>query len=202
MAIRALILDVGGVLLQLAPAERERRWEQRLGLAPGAMARALVGTNLTARATRGQVSAEAIWALLGQRLALTADQLHQIQHRYLHEEGLDPAMVALLRQLRPRYRLALLTNAWSDARAVLSARFGLDQLVDTIVISAEVGMAKPDPAMYRLTLDCLDVAPQETLFVDNKARNTLAAAALGIPSIVFQHSAQAIAAIQDHLEAG
>jgi len=42
----------------------------------------------------------------------------------------------------------------------------------------------------------------ETLFVDNKARNTLAAAALGIPSIVFQHSAQAIAAIQDHLEAG
>jgi epoxide hydrolase-like predicted phosphatase len=202
MAIRALILDVGGVLLQLASVERERRWEQRLGLVPGAMARALAGTSLTARATRGQVSAEAIWALLGQRLALTADQLHQIQHRYLPEEGLDPAMVALLRQLRPRYHLALLTNAWSDAHAVLSARFGLDQLVDTIVISAEVGMAKPDPAMYRLTLDCLDVAPQETLFVDNKARNTLAAAALGIPSIVFQHSAQAIAAIQDHLEAG
>ncbi|MEI7645315.1 MAG: HAD family hydrolase [Chloroflexales bacterium] len=156
MAIRALILDVGGVLLQLAPAERERRWEQRLGLAPGEMARALTGTNLMARATRGQVSAEAIWALLGQRLALTADQLHQIQHRYLPEEGLDPAMVALLRQLRPRYHLALLTNAWSDARAVLSARFGLDQLVDTIVISAEVGMAKPDPAMYHLILDCLD----------------------------------------------
>ena len=71
-----------------------------------------------------------------------------------------------------------------------------------VVISAEVGMAKPDPAIYRLMLSRLHEAPAEVLFIDNKARNTLAAAALGIPSIVFQHSAPAIAAIQDHLEAG
>ena len=99
-------------------------------------------------------------------------------------------------------RLALLTNAWSDARSLLTDRFLLSQLVDEMVISAEVGLAKPDPAIYHLTLNRLGVGPQEALFVDNKLRNTAAAEALGIPAIIFHTSTQAIAAVERYLEAG
>jgi epoxide hydrolase-like predicted phosphatase len=122
-----------------------------------------------------------------------------VRTNYFTEEYLDPAMEAFLRSLRPHYRLALLTNAWLDVRPVLTKKFPLGRLVDEIVISAEVGLAKPDPAIYRLTLAQLGVAPDEALFIDDKLRNVEAAEALGIRSIHFRDAPQAIAAIAAYL---
>jgi epoxide hydrolase-like predicted phosphatase len=200
MAIHALTFDVGGVFLQLPDDKRQQCWELHFGLVEGALAQALRGTDFVAQATLGRIRSEVVPAKLGQILALTPEQRTQIQQRYFVDECLDPAIEALLHRLRPHYRLALLTNAWSDARTLLTERFPLSQFVDEMVISAEVGLAKPDPAIYHLTLDRLGVGPQEALFVDNKLRNTSAAEALGIPAITFHNSTQAIAAIEHQLE--
>ena len=62
-------------------------------------------------------------------------------------------------------------------------------------------MAKPDPAMYHLTLNRLGVAPHEALFIDDQLRNTMAAETLGTPSILFHNSTHAIAATQQCLGA-
>jgi putative hydrolase of the HAD superfamily len=201
MTIRALIFDVGGVLLQLPNSERQQRWEQQFSLADGAIAQALWGTDLAAQATLGRISSDQVWSGLGQTLALTADQLDQVRQKYFVDEYLDAAMEALLRRLRPHYQLALLTNAWSDSRSVLTEKFALSRFVDEIVISAEVGLAKPDPAIYQLTLERLGRAADEALFVDDKLRNTIAAEKLGIASILFENSTQAIAAIEQRLGA-
>lgn len=199
MAIRAVIFDVGGVLLHLRNEARRQSWEARFGLDDGAIARALWTTDVSAQATLGRVSSEAVWASLGATLRLSAEQVAQIEGKYFDDEYLDPSMAALLDELRPHYRLALLTNAWSDARSALTERFALDRLVDDMIISAEVGYAKPDPAIYLLTLERLGVAPHEALFVDDKARNTIAAEALGIASIVFHDAAHDIATIRQRL---
>jgi epoxide hydrolase-like predicted phosphatase len=201
MAIHALIFDVGGVLLQLPNDLRQRQWESDFGLAEGAIDQALWGTDLSIQATLGQIDSEAVWTWLATTLNLTAEQRQLIQHKYYVDEYLDPAMEQLLRQLRPQYKLALLTNAWSDARSVFTEKFPLSQLVDDMIISAEVGLAKPDPAIYTLALQRLGVKPEEALFIDNKTRNTVVAQRLGIASIVFQSSAQAIAEIQHAIAA-
>jgi hypothetical protein len=61
----------------------------------------------------------------------------------------EPAMAALLDRLRGRVRLGLLSNAGSGARARLEA-LGVTKPFDDVVCSGDVGLAKPDPAIFRL----------------------------------------------------
>lgn len=198
MALRAVIFDVGGVLLHLPNNRRQCQWETEFGLAEGAIDQALWATDLANQARLGHIQSDDVWRLLATHLHLTRDQIQRIQQTYFVDEYLDPAMEQLLQDLRPHFQLALLTNAWSDARSTLTKKFSLSTMVDDMIISAEVGFAKPDPAIYHLTLQRLGIEPKEALFIDDKVRNTVAAQRVGIASIVFQSSAQVIEEIQTY----
>ncbi|GCE51166.1 2-haloacid dehalogenase/putative hydrolase of the HAD superfamily [Thermosporothrix hazakensis] len=89
---------------------------------------------------------------------------------HLHHE-----LATFLHSLRPRYKVALLSNAWSEARSDFNRLFHLDRFVDLQIFSAEEGLAKPDERIYRLALTRLGVAPEETLFLDDRLENILAA---------------------------
>ena len=100
-------------------------------------------------------------------------------------------MLALLLALKPRYRLAILSNTHIvEMEDWFVETHGLGNLFDVVISSAKVGLAKPEPEIYRLTLDRLGVAPGDALFIDDMPRNTQAAEALGLPSIVFESPAQ------------
>lgn len=60
---------------------------------------------------------------------------------------------------------------------------GLDQLVDHLVLSCEVGVAKPDPAIYQDALDRLEVAPGDAVLVDDRARYCAGAVAVGMQAL-------------------
>jgi HAD superfamily hydrolase (TIGR01509 family) len=137
-------------------------------------------------AKRGRLSHEAFWDDRLRALGLAAGDAQAAFKRRLFEGwGLLPGMRKLLHDLSGHTRLAVLSNnARRNFRAYLSERRGLDQF-DYVVSSAEAGIAKPDPAIYRLALDGLGITPGEALFVDDLPRNTRAAEAVGIPSIVF-----------------
>lgn len=91
----------------------------------------------------------------------------------------DPAMFALIGDLRSAgLKVGLLSNSWAnDYPDDLLARF------DAVVISGDVRMRKPDPAIYRLVLDRLGVLPTRCVFVDDAPPNVAAAAALGMHAI-------------------
>jgi HAD superfamily hydrolase (TIGR01509 family) len=59
----------------------------------------------------------------------------------------------------------------------------LQRFFDVVVISAEVGMVKPDPAIYHLTADKLGVSPAECIFIDDRQVYVQAAVNIGMPSI-------------------
>ena len=61
---------------------------------------------------------------------------------------------------------------------------------DELIISAEVGVAKPDAGIYELTLERLNVAPSEAVFVDDFPRNIAGAQAVGMKAIHFRDSNQ------------
>ncbi|MFQ5831001.1 MAG: HAD family hydrolase, partial [Candidatus Methylomirabilia bacterium] len=87
--------------------------------------------------------------------------------------------VALVGALRPPYRIALLSNADSSLPDRLK-NGGIDGLFDAVVCSAKVGMAKPEPAIYRLASDRLGLLPEECVFVDDHAPNVAAAEEVGM----------------------
>jgi putative hydrolase of the HAD superfamily len=85
-------------------------------------------------------------------------------------------------------RLALLSNApESIAGAIDASRWSA--AFDRRFYSCRLGLAKPDPAAYQAVLDELRAPPASVLFIDDRAENTRAAAALGLPAVTFTSAA-------------
>jgi HAD superfamily hydrolase (TIGR01509 family) len=97
-------------------------------------------------------------------------------------------------------RTAALTNNTAGA-AALSARPELARLFDLVISSADVGLAKPDPAMFRHAEARLGAAGVEIVFVDDVEGNVAAARALGWRAVWFRSTDQALAEIAAALAA-
>lgn len=84
-----------------------------------------------------------------------------------------------------KYDFALLSNdvsAWSE---YICEHYGLNRYFSHKIVSADVGLRKPDPAIYALALERIGAHPSECVFVDNKAENVRVADVLGIKSVIF-----------------
>ena len=96
------------------------------------------------------------------------------------------ANVALVRALRPDYKLSILSNADLSLRGRLEGEMGIHRLFDDIVCSAEVGMAKPDPAVFRLASERLGIGPEHCVFVDDWDQNVEAARGIGMQAVLYR----------------
>ena len=98
----------------------------------------------------------------------------------------NPAMVAWQLQLKQRGLLtAILSNMGDSVLESVEREFAWIHRFDVLVWSYQLGIAKPDPAIYRHTLAQLGTLPEETLFIDDRRENVEAAQALGIQAIEF-----------------
>ena len=183
---QAVIFDFGGVMAQFYRPDRFRLLETRLGLDGGRLPEILWRSPEWRQAEIGAITDGEYWRRIAPRLGLhTPEAIRGLQEALFGDVEVDGRMVALVRDLRGRVRTGLLSNASDVWSQLMHERYHLDGLFDVEVISALVGLAKPDPAIYRLALDWLGTPPGATVFVDDYAPNVEAAAALGIQGIHF-----------------
>ena len=199
MTIRAIILDIGGVLLHERDYSKRTAWESRLGLAHGELNQLVLNSELATRAPYGDIAEQEIFRTVASQFGLTDEQTWELQSDFWSPEQLDTEFIEFLKSLRPKYRLAILSNAWSDARKFHDAKFHFNTWVELSVYSAEVHLLKPDPRIYKLILSQLNLAANECVFVDDKLINVQAAEALGMKGVCHRDSAQAISAIKSLL---
>lgn len=98
----------------------------------------------------------------------------------------DTTMIALVRELKASYAIGLISNGSMRIRQRLTDA-GIIDLFDTIIISAEVDLVKPNRAIYELALQQLQATPEETIFIDDNAANSTAATEIGIHGIQFMN---------------
>jgi len=98
----------------------------------------------------------------------------------------DFEVVEFIKKLRADYPIGLISNAGAEYLRFLLKDNDLESLFDEILISAEVGMVKPEEKIFRLMLDKLKVHSSETIFIDDHKRNVDAAVSLGIHGIWYQ----------------
>lgn len=196
-AIKAILFDIGGVIVRTDdPAPRERLG-RRLGLDRAGIDRLVFSNPIAQAAERGEADETAVWEHVQRELALTADGLGEFQTEFWRGDHADVSLIDLLHSLRGHYRTGLLTNSWlRDPLALFWTRFGLTETLvrgalDVVVSSASVGVQKPDARIYQAALNALDTAAEETVFVDDFAHNIEAARALGFHAIRFETAAQA-----------
>jgi putative hydrolase of the HAD superfamily len=184
-AVRAVLFDYGGVIRREDPAE----WDEiarRYALPAGRAWAAFHDIPEYALSRTGRLPAEGFREAVVRALARDVGEAAERLLGDLEAHGraqvpVDPEMDALLVRLRGRVRMGLLSNAAKGGRERLAA-LGVAARFDDVVCSGDVGLAKPDPAVYRLAAERLDVVPARCAFVDDAERNVLGARAAGMSS--------------------
>ncbi len=191
MPIKAVIWDLGGVILRTEETAPRQQLADRLGMARYDLEELVFHSPSGMRAQRGEISVEQHWENLRQELNLSKEEMPAVREAFWGGDRIDTGLLEDIRSLRPRVRLGLLSNAFSDLRQVITEVWGFSDVFETLVISAEVGIMKPDARIYHLALDRLAVRPDEAVFIDDFPRNVAGSQALGIPTILFQNRQQA-----------
>ena len=211
MPIRAVISDFGGVLTSPLmgafanfQADTGVTMEQ-LGVAMEAGADQLDGRNPLFELECGRISEERFLDILRDGLEpIMGERPHLHRFKETYFEGLHPnqEMIALMRELSERdLRMAILTNNVREWEPIWRAKLPVDEIFETVVDSAFVGMRKPDPAIYEMTIERLGgLPPEEHLFIDDTEVNCEAAEALGIRAVHFRETDQAITEIRACLQ--
>jgi epoxide hydrolase-like predicted phosphatase len=193
MPIRAVLFDFGGVytpspfgLFAQAAAELGASPERVLGLVFGPYDRDT--DHPWHRLERGEISlldARAAIMALAAEAGIELDPL-AILARMAGGGAAREAVVAATRALRTRgVRTALVTNNAREFSAGWRSLIPLAELFDAVVDSSEVGVRKPDPAIFALALRELGgVAPEHAVFLDDFPGNVAAAQAVGLHGIV------------------
>ena len=103
--------------------------------------------------------------------------------------------------MRREYKTGLLSNFSNDLRPKIENEWAIASAFDEIIISCEVGMIKPDPAIFNLMLDRLGVKVDESVFIDDRIKNIDGAKELGLHTIFFTDKEQAFGELARILQA-
>jgi epoxide hydrolase-like predicted phosphatase len=200
-----LVCDFGGVLTTpieagfLAYQEESGLPLEELGMAMGRAAEEH-GDHPLFMLERGEITEPEFGERVGAHLNGSFD-LARLRALFMERLDRNEEMIEFVRELRVRgVRAALLTNNVREWEPLWRAKLPeVDELFDVVVDSAFVGLRKPDPAIFELTLERLGAAPERCVFVDDLEPNCDAARALGMTAVRFESAAQAIAEIESAL---
>ncbi|MFI5320374.1 MAG: HAD family hydrolase [Myxococcota bacterium] len=203
---RAVLFDFGGVFTP-SPFDGARDYGARIGANPERVLELVFGPyhedtdHPWHRLERGEVSmldARNAIIELGRAEGIDADPFKLFASMAGGPRGAYDAMVERARAIGARgYRTALVTNNIVEFRESWRKMVPADELFHVIVDSSEVRMRKPNPAIFRHTLELLGgVEPSECLFLDDAASNVEAAERLGIRGVLVKPDlADALAAL-------
>lgn len=197
--IRAFITDFGGVLMRTSTDTSRRKLEAELGLTANTIETQVFMSDLSTRAQHGEISADAFWEQTVRNLAASMS-IREFRRRFFADDALDQELMTLIRSFRPKYKTAIISNAWLDARKLFTDVLHIADAFDEIVISAEEKIMKPDPRIYQLTLDRLGVQAEQALFLDDLRANVRAAQTLGMHGIHFKTAQQVMQEVKQLVE--
>lgn len=198
MSLRGVVFDAGGVLERVDDADWPARWLQdwsvRAGVPVSEVEDHLARHEPPGAVATGAVSEAQLRELYASALRLSGAEADQLMAEMwdLYCGRLDEEMRSFCASLRPRYRTAILTNSADGARREEQRRHGFAELVDVLVYSHEVAVAKPDPAIYRLTEERLGLTGPELVLIDDVQANVDAAIDCGWSGVLHRSSADTI----------
>ncbi len=200
--IKAIIFDWGGVFEPLPDAARFALWEGQLGLQPGSLIDILWGP-VWEQVEVAAITRQEYEAHVCQHCGFRDRAALEAFYRDFYIQQVQPLMLRAATTLRPRYQVALLTNAFVGQREHIIRLAGAapETLFDAYINSADVGMRKPSAAIFHHALERLGVQAPQAVFIDDLPRNVEAAAALGIPTILHRdphETLQALSALLGH----
>jgi len=198
--IKAIIFDLGGVLVRTEDPQQRKALGERLGMSYEEISELVYQRESSLLATRGEITAEEHWQNIQDELGLNDTELEEFKDEFWGGDALDEVLVEFIRGLGLHYTTALLSNAWDDLRGVLTEVWEIVDIFDRIFISAEIGMAKPEDEIYTHIIEELGFQPGEMVFIDDFPENVQAARENGINAIHFRSREQTLGELRELLD--
>jgi epoxide hydrolase-like predicted phosphatase len=183
--VRGLLVDFGGVLTSNV-FDSFKAFCRAEGLPDDSVKNMFrergEGLGLLRRLEKGELTADQFSEQFAPLLGVSPDNLVE---RLFGGIGPDEAMLGAVRRARGAgIKTGLISNSWGDGLAYDQSL--LDELFDTVVISGDVGLHKPQPEIYELTCERIAVAAGECVFVDDLRENCAGAEAVGMTAILHR----------------
>ncbi|MHB2023786.1 MAG: HAD family hydrolase [Mycobacteriales bacterium] len=209
MTLSGLLVDYGGVLTNPL-ADTMAAWCELDGVEISEFRRVM--RELLGPGFSGEAAANPVHALERGELAIPdferqlASRLRTTSGGRVAAEGLlrrmfaafrtDASMVAAVRRAHAAgIRTGLVSNSWG----LDYPREGWAELFDAVVISGEVGMRKPEPAIYLYAAERIGLAPEQCVFVDDLVANVKGASAVGMQTVLHRDPEATLAALETYL---
>jgi putative hydrolase of the HAD superfamily len=201
---RAVVCDFGGVLT-VPLIQAFAAYQDRSGTSLGELGRAMQQATEAAGGEHPLFQLEKGLITEGEFLRRLEEHLPEGVHlqgfREIYFEALHPneELIEYMRELRDRgLRMAMLTNNVREWEPLWRAKLPVDEIFELVVDSAFVGMRKPEPGIYELTLERLggEIEAGDCVFLDDLQPNVDAALALGMRAVRFESNEQAIPEIE------
>lgn len=188
--IKAIIFDFGGVLLQWDPHKLYHRFFAQAGQIDQFLAE-INFPSWNAEQDRGRPFAEGISELSGQ----FPQYAHLIRAYYDYWEdsivGSIPGTVEILRELKEAgYSLYGLSNWSAETYPRVRHKYDFFNLFEQIILSGDVKLIKPDPAIFNLALQKIGCSARECLLIDDSEANIITGKQMGFTTILFSSSEQ------------
>ena len=189
--IRAVAFDFSGVMT-VNPLTGLAGLEAELGCPPGTLGAEFRGGELFSLCELGQLPVSEFFTRWRA----------QLLERHGLEVAMDPVLaifrrggvingetIALVERIAPEMRLAIVTNNVPETRKSWQRKIPLARF-EVVIDSSEVGLRKPDPAIYELLLERLGLPGSEVAYVDDWEGNLAPAEALGMRTVLFTTAAE------------
>ncbi len=209
MKIKALIFDVGGVLqLGKKPLEYYKGKPHSLGVHEY-ISRKLkisldqyfdsVDTAYT-KSIEGEISEKKALKIMARNLKTTSKKLKEFyKQAYKENFKLNKELLKFaFKKKKQGYKIAILSDQWYLSKKALVLKDFYNKF-DATIVSCDVGVRKPNPGIYKLTLKKLRLSAKETIFIDNQEWNIKPAEKLGMKTVLFKNNKQAIREIERKL---
>ena len=186
MAIRAVFFDFGGVLMRTEFQAPRQHLAERFRLDYDDIDKIVFGSESARLASVGEITEEMHWREVLKRLKRPVSEIKSFSDEFFGGDILDLTLVEYIRSLRGKVQTGLISNAWSGLREFITKEKIID-IFDTVIISAEVDVVKPDAKIFNIALEQANVHAKEAIFVDDMKVNIEACEKIGMKGILFKN---------------
>lgn len=191
MTIRAVIFDYGGVIVQMMDETPRQQLADRLGIDLDSFYHHIFESESARLGSRGEITFARHWGYVCAQLGVPAGEEAAALEAFLAADGVNHDLMSWIRLLKQRFKTGVLSNAWDNLRGLLVDRWQVAEEFDDLVISAEVGLVKPDRRIYELAVKRMGVLPEEAVFFDDLIDNVSGAQAAGLHAFQYKNLDQA-----------
>ena len=194
--IYTVIIDMGGVFLRTTNSVPREAIAERFGVTRAELEAFIFMSETSLRSEVGELSDKEHWETVLRYFNQPVDDYPRVYDEYFSGDAVDQELLGFAVSLKKDYQLGLLSNAWVNARLLLGKHFDFIDVFDVSVFSYEVGMRKPEPAIFKVMLEKMDVNAENAVFIDDMPTNVEGAKSAGLHAIRFKDTQTTIAAVK------